>query len=92
MTAVAIKIRLKFKMMAPGSSCRRHSTQREKPNVKFMIELVLVPDTLATNLAGTYELSDCSEAVFIHNTFKLLVVPDGEEEGLEGRGGTGTAT
>lgn len=73
--AVLIKIRLEFRMMTVAFCCRGHCVQTEKPNMKLMIELVLVTDTLATNLAGTYELSDCSKLVFIHNTSKSLLVP-----------------
>jgi hypothetical protein len=75
MTAVTIKIRLEFRMMAAGFHCRGQGNQREKPNMKPMIELVLVSDMLVTNLAGTYEPSVCSKLVFIHKAFKSLVVP-----------------
>jgi hypothetical protein len=78
---VTIKIRLEFRVMATAFRCRGY-IRTAKPKMKFMIELILFSDMLVTNLAGTYELSDCSKLLFIHNTFKSCWFLDGVGEGL----------
>jgi hypothetical protein len=59
MAAVAIKIRLEFRIMTAIVHCLGHCDQKEKPNMTFMIEVVLVFVTTVTNLARIYLLSIC---------------------------------